>query len=281
MVTQPVAVALGIPVSRWILDNIHWAGLAGWRWVFILEGVTPLAMGLVTLFYLTDRPEEARWLPKDEKAWLMGELKAEADRKTSEGRVHVMAALRNPQTFLLIALFFLIVNGNQALIIFLPSITDSMKGMPGAVRAVAAGLPYACSACGIWINGVWANRTGELRWHTAVPILATAISLGLTVLASGNAWLMLSLFCLAGFTSQAYLAPFFTLPTVMLGKTAAATAVGTDQSGKSGRVRGAVAVRISEDGHRAVRYGIVGVSRMHADGGPVGHPDKSAVQETI
>ena len=226
MVTQPMAVALGIPVSRWILDNIHWAGLAGWRWVFILEGVTPLAMGLVTLFYLTDRPEEARWLPKDEKAWLMGELKAEADRKTSEGRVHVMAALRNPQTFLLIALFFLIVNGNQALIIFLPSITDSMKGMPGAVRAVAAGLPYACSACGIWINGVWANRTGELRWHTAVPILATAISLGLTVLASGNAWLMLSLFCLAGFTSQAYLAPFFTLPTVMLGKTAAATAVG-------------------------------------------------------
>ncbi len=77
MVTQPLAVALGIPVSRWILDNIHWAGLAGWRWVFILEGVTPLAMGLVTLFYLTDRPQEARWLPKDEKAWLMGELKAE------------------------------------------------------------------------------------------------------------------------------------------------------------------------------------------------------------
>jgi ACS family tartrate transporter-like MFS transporter len=226
MVTQPLAVALGIPISRWILDNIHWAGLAGWRWVFILEGVTPLVMGLVTLFYLTDRPEQARWLPKDEKAWLMDELKAEADRKTAEDRVHVMAALRNPQTFLLIALFFLIVNGNQALIIFLPSITDSMKSMPALIRTVGPGLPYACSAVGIWLNGMWANRTGELRWHTAVPILATAVSLGLTVMASGRPALMLSLFCLAGFTSQAYLAPFFTLPTVLLGKTAAATAVG-------------------------------------------------------
>jgi predicted MFS family arabinose efflux permease len=138
----------------------------------------------------------------------------------------VLDALRQPQTFLLIAIFFLIVTGNQALIFFLPSITDGMKGMPIAIRTLAAGLPYACSAVGILINGLWANRTGELRWHTAAPVLATGISLGLTVLASDRLWLMMALFCLAGFTSQAYLAPFFTLPTTMLGKSAAATAVG-------------------------------------------------------
>ena len=226
MVTQPVAVAIGIPVSRWIMESAHWGGLAGWRWVFILEGVIPLAMGFVTLWYLTDRPQDAAWLPEDEKAWLLGELKQEAARKTSEGHVHVLDALRHPQTFLLIAIFFLIVTGNQALIIFLPSITDGMKGMPVAVRTLAAGLPYVCSAMGILINGMWAHRTGELRWHTAVPILATGISLSLTVLASDHLWLMMGLFCLAGFTSQAYLAPFFTLPTTLLGKSAAATAVG-------------------------------------------------------
>jgi len=226
MVTQPLAIAIGLPVSRWVLENIRWAGLAGWRWVFILEGIIPFVMGLVTIWYLTDRPAQAGWLPDDEKQWLMAELKIEEARKISEGKVRIIDALRYPQTFLMIALFFLIVTGNQALIFFLPSITDRMKDLPVALRTLAAGLPYACSACGILINGIWAQRTGALRWHTAIPVLATGISLGLTVLASGRPWLMTCLFCLAGFTSQAYLAPFFTLPTMLLGKSAAATAVG-------------------------------------------------------
>ena len=226
MVTQPLAVAIGIPISRWIMENVRWFGLAGWRWVFILEGAAPFLMGFVTLRYLTDRPRDAQWLPDDEKQWLIGELQEEEVRKTSEGKVRVLDALRQPQTFLLIAVFFLIVIGNQALIIFLPSITDAMKSLPVAVRTLAAGLPYACSAMGILINGMWAHRTGELRWHTAVPILATGVSLGLTVLASDRLWLMMGLFCLAGFTSQAYLAPFFTLPATLLGKSASATAVG-------------------------------------------------------
>jgi MFS family permease len=226
MVTQPLAIALGVPISRWILENVSWSGMAGWRWVFILEGIPPVVMGFVTLWFLTDRPAAAKWLPDDEKQWLTDELKAEEARKVATQRVSVVDALRNPQTFLLIAIFFLIVTGNQALIFFLPSITDQMKEMPIALRTVAAGLPYACSAIGILINGYWANRTGQFRWHTAIPMLATGISLGLTVLAGNHVWLTMAMFCLAGFTSQAYLPAFWTLPTTLLGKSAAATAVG-------------------------------------------------------
>ena len=238
MVTQPIAVALGIPLSRWILENVAWGGYAGWRWVFILEGLPPLLMGLVTLWYLTDRPHSAHWLPEDEKRWLVGELKAEEAHKVATGRVGVMDALRHWQTFLLIGIFFLIVTGNQALIFFLPSITEGMKGLPIEVRTLAAGLPYACSAVGILINGMWAHRTGQLRWHTAIPMLATGISLGLTVLAGGHTWLTMALFCLAGFTSQAYLPAFFTLPTALLGKSAAATAVGLVCLGNLGGLAG-------------------------------------------
>jgi ACS family tartrate transporter-like MFS transporter len=226
MITQPLAVALGIPLSRWILENVNWGGLPGWRWVFLLEGLPPVLMGFVTLKYLTDRPTQARWLPEDEKRWLTGELKSEEAAKVSMGRVRVRDALRNPQTFLLIAVFFLIVTGNQALIFFLPSITDNLKDMPVTIRTAAAGMPYACSALGIFLNGMWAHRTGALRWHTAIPMLATGISLGLAVLASDRAWLMIAFFCLAGFTSQAYLPAFFTVPTMLLGKSAAATAIG-------------------------------------------------------
>ncbi len=226
MVTQPLAIAFGVPLSRWILENIGWAGLAGWRWVFILEGIAPLLMGFVTLFFLTDRPLQARWLAEDEKQWLHAQLGAEAAEKTAGHRVGILDALRDPQTFLLIAIFFLIVTGNQALIFFLPSITENMKSMPVEIRTLAAGAPYACSAVGILLNGFWAHRTGALRWHTAVPMLATAISLSLAVAAGDRTWLTMVLFCLAGFTSQAYLPAFWTLPTMLLGKSAAATAVG-------------------------------------------------------
>jgi ACS family tartrate transporter-like MFS transporter len=226
MVTQPLAVALGIPASRWILENVHWAGIAGWRWVFILEGLAPFLMGFVTLRYLTDRPASALWLGEREKRWLIAGLESEQMRKTAEDHVNLMVALRLPQTYLLIVLFFLIVMGNQALIFFIPSITDTLKDMSVTVRTMAASLPYAFSAVGILINGMWANRTREFRWHTALPVIATSISLGLTVLVGGHGWHMVALLCLAGFTSQAYLAPFFTLPTLLLGKTAAAAAVG-------------------------------------------------------
>jgi MFS transporter, ACS family, tartrate transporter len=238
MVTQPLAVAIGIPLSGWILNHSGWGGLAGWRWVFFLEGIPPVIMGLVTLWFLTDRPQQARWLPEDEKQWLLEKLRAEEAGKVSTGRVRVTDALRRPQTYLLIGVFFLIVTGNQALIFFLPSITDNMKGLPGAVRAVAAGLPYACSAMGILLNGMWAHRTGQLRWHTAVPMLATGISLSLAVLAGDRVWLTLGMFCLAGFTSQAYLPAFFTLPTTILGKSAAATAVGLICLGNLGGLAG-------------------------------------------
>jgi MFS transporter, ACS family, tartrate transporter len=238
MVAQPIAIALGIPASAWIMGNIHWAGLASWRWVFILEGVPAFLMGFVTLRYLTDRPQTAGWLPDDQKQWLVARLKEDEARKVSARRISVIDALRYPYTFLLMVVLFLMVTGNQALIFFLPSITHSMTDMPSAIRAVIPGLPYACSAVGILVNGMWAQRTGKLRWHTALPMLATGISLGLAVLAHNHSWLMIGLFCLAGFTAQAYLPAFWTLPTTLLGKSAAATAVGIICLGNLGGLAG-------------------------------------------
>jgi ACS family tartrate transporter-like MFS transporter len=195
-------------------------------------------MGFVTLGYLTDRPGNAAWLPIDEKDWLLAQLRADDARKTAEHRVSIFDALRQPQTFLLTTILFLVVTGNQALIFFIPSITDSMKSVPISLRTLAAGLPYVFSALGILLNGIWAQRTGKLMVHTAAPILATGISLALAVLAHDRSWLMTALLCLAGFTAQAYMPPFWTLPTTLLGKSAAATAVGVICLGNLGGVAG-------------------------------------------
>jgi len=238
MLAQPIAIAAGVPVSRWIMENIHWLGWSGWRWVFILEGCPPVLLGLITLVFLTDRPHQAKWLPDDEREWLTSELEKEARAKTAAGRVRVMDALRSPQTLLLTAIYFLIITGNQALIFFLPSITDTMKSMSVSARTLVAALPYACSAAGILLNGIWAHRTNELRWHTAVPMLATGMSLGLAILSGEHLGLVIAFFCLAGFTSQSYLPAFWTLPSTLLGKSAAAAAIGLISLGSVGGFAG-------------------------------------------
>lgn len=238
ILAQPLAIAFGIPLSGWILEHVHWLGLAGWRWVFLLEGVPPFLMGFVSLWYLTDRPDGAGWLADDERAWLLEELKADEARKIAAHRVSIGDALRYPQTFLLFAILFLIVTGNQALIFFMPSITEAMKALPEGLRSSAAGLPYACSAIGILTNGIWTQRTGRLRLHTAVPLLATGVSLCLAELAHNHTGLMVALLCLTGFTAQAYMPAFWTLPTTIFGKSAAATAVGLICMGNLGGLAG-------------------------------------------
>jgi len=174
MMTQPLSVVVGTSISRWILENIHWRGIAGWRWVFVLEGVPAILLGVVALFYLTDRVHEAKWLPEDEKRWLLHELQTEEEHKIAAGRVRILDAFRHRQTLLLMTVFFLIVTSNQAILFFLPSIAKSMKGLSIIRQTVVTILPYLCSIVGIMVNGYWSSRTGERRWHTAVPILLTS-----------------------------------------------------------------------------------------------------------
>jgi ACS family tartrate transporter-like MFS transporter len=230
MITQPLSIVIGTPLSRWILENAHWSGVHGWRWVFILEGSPSILLGFFALLYLTDRPANAAWLPEDERRWLTAELKKEEDQKITAGRTGVFDAFRQPRTLLLIAVYFLIVTGNQAILFFLPSITDNMKGMSIAWRTLVTVLPYLCSIGGILFNGYSSSRTGERRWHTALPILLAGASLGLAILSGDHLALVIGFFCLVGFTFQAYLPVFWTLPSSFLGKAGAATAIGTINS---------------------------------------------------
>jgi ACS family tartrate transporter-like MFS transporter len=226
MIAQPLSIIVGIPISRWILETVHWYGMAGWRWVFILEGLPPVILGFVTLRFLTDRPEQATWLPQDEKAWLVAELAKEEAQRVSAGRVGIFDALRQPQTMLLALAFFLIVTGNQAILFFLPSITDNMKSMSVVWRTVVNVLPYICSVGGILLNGYLAHRTGRRTLHTALPMFLASLSLAGAILSGNRLGLVIMFFCFVGFTFQAYLPVFWSIPSGFLGKSAAATAVG-------------------------------------------------------
>src|SRR5436190_5485330 len=97
MIGQPIAQVVGVPLSRLIMETADWSGLAGWRWVFILEGIPSVILGLVTLFYLTDWPHEAKWLPEDQKQWLTAELERERATKQASGHASVGSGFTNPQ----------------------------------------------------------------------------------------------------------------------------------------------------------------------------------------
>lgn len=226
LIAQPIAQVLGLPLSRLIMEQVQWGGLAGWRWVFILEGIPSIVLGVITLFYMTDQPRQAKWLPEDQKAWLTGELERERAAKVAAGRAGVWSAFRHPQIFLLAVVYFFVVAGNQSLAFFLPSITDAMSSMSVTARTIVTMLPYVCGFFGILVNGWLSGRTTERRWHVAVPILVTAGALAGAVGAEGHTWLVVVFFCLAGFSAAAYLPPFWTLPTALLTKSGAAVAIG-------------------------------------------------------
>ena len=230
MISQPIAIMIGLPLSRWILENVRGYGLDGWRYVFILEGFPSVIMGVVTLFYLTDRPSDARWLPDDEKRWLIDQLRREESAKAGARRVGFWDAFRQPQMWLLAAVYFLIVTGNQALLFFLPSITDAMRSMSVTARTAVTVLPYLCGLGGILLNGFSSSRSGEKRWHTDVPMFICCAGLALAILSGDRLALVIGFFCLAGAANQAYLPVFWSIPTAFLGSSAAAAAIGAINS---------------------------------------------------
>ena len=82
LLALPVGTIIGAPLSTWIMDTITWGGLAGWRWMFILEGIPAVALGVITLFFLSNRPKDAKWLSDEEKNWLEQELDREKTTKS-------------------------------------------------------------------------------------------------------------------------------------------------------------------------------------------------------
>ena len=186
-----------------------------------------IAFGIVTFFYLTDRPQDAHWLPTMKSNGLLTSSIRKRGSVPPPDASEYSDALRQPATLLLIAIYFLIVSGNQGLIFFLPSRGGRNEKSCRSSRARwSPMLPYLLGIGAILLVGFSAHRTGERRWHTAVPMFFSGIALALAILSGHRLASVILFYCLAAGTSQAYLPSFWTLPTAYFGKAAAATAIG-------------------------------------------------------
>ncbi|MFZ0801164.1 MAG: MFS transporter [Terriglobales bacterium] len=222
MAAIPLSFIIGSPVAGWILGH-HWLGFEGWRWLFALEGLPAMLLGVVAFFYLTDWPVQASWLRPQQRHWIAQTLQEE--KPADVGKVSMWRALGSRPVLLLAAAAFLEYFVFYTMAFWFPTILKRLTGLSNQRIGVLGTVPYIACLAAMLINGWHSDKQGERRVHSAIPLfIAAAGLLGLLTL-PGSLWLTMVLFSML-VVAEAFLAPFWALVTEMLGETAAATAVG-------------------------------------------------------
>jgi ACS family tartrate transporter-like MFS transporter len=222
MTAGPLSGVLGGPLSGALL-GLHLSGrLAGWQWMFLLEGIPAVALGGLALKYLVDRPEDARWLLPQERVWLVETLRQERSVVAREGGA--FAALRSGRIWMLAMVYFGVNTVSYGVSLWLPTLIRSLSGVSNFAIGVLSAIPYVAAAIAMVAVGLHSDHTGERRWHTAVPAFAGALALtGAAYSTSvGPAILAISVAVLGVFSMAG---PFWAMPTSLLSGTAAAAGI--------------------------------------------------------
>jgi|HubBroStandDraft_5_1064220.scaffolds.fasta_scaffold38731_2 ACS family tartrate transporter-like MFS transporter len=221
----PIAMGLGAPLSAAIL-GIDWLGLSGWRWLFILEGLPAVALGVFTLFYLTDRPRNAHWLEPGERDWITNQLESERLAKQASARVTIWQAFRERNVILLSLSLFAANLNSYTFVFWLPTVIKNASGVSVRVATLLSGLPYAAGLVAMLVVSYFSDRTGRRRFFTILPLIATAAFLTASAIPGQAFWLVMLWLCLAGAGIYAGAPSFWVLPTLTLQTTAAAASIG-------------------------------------------------------
>lgn len=192
-IAGPIGGIVGGPLSAWLITTFEGVGgLAGWQWMFLIEGLPCVFLGVLTYFILSNRPAEARWLSHEEKGLLASEL------GESTGRVYSFrAVLRDPKIYILASAYFCIIFSIYAMSFWLPAILKAQGVNDTMQLGWYAAIPYVAAACGMYWIGRRSDRVGERRYHCAVPAGIGAILLLLYPFADGNLTAALALLTLA------------------------------------------------------------------------------------
>ncbi|MCK9630713.1 MAG: MFS transporter [Methanoregula sp.] len=224
MAALAVSNIIGAPVSTWILDNVQWFGIAGWRWLFILEGLPALVLGVVTWFWLTDRPEDATWLEPEERDWLAGTI-ARENEEAAGTHQDFWSVMKDRRIWHLACIYCTVVIGLYGLGFWMPQIIRSMSpSFTNFEIGLVMVIPYLVALCTMVAWGAHSDRTGERIWHAAIPPIVGGIALaGAGLVPVPLLAFVLIIVATAGIYSE--FGPFWTLPAVFLAEAAAAIGI--------------------------------------------------------
>ena len=265
----PAASLIGSPLAGWLL-GVHWRGLAGWRWLFILEGIPAIVLGIITIFYLTDWPAQAGWLPQDERDWLVNELQAELQAKKKVRNDTIREAFCDLRILRLIVGYFLALTGTLGTIYWIPTFVKRLSGFSNQTVTSLLLIPALMGIAGMLFNGWHSDRTAERHWHSAIPLVAASFMFGLLTLFRHEVpWAIACLLLGSGFFYAFYPA-FWAIPTTMLSEAAAAATFGLINSiGQLGGFAGNYAIGFLNDRTHSLAASFAFIALVYAAAGGV------------
>jgi MFS family permease len=226
MAASPIAVIVGAPLSTWILHLDGTAGLRGWQWLFLIEGLPAVVLGLVVLMVLTDRPEDAVWLAPAERAWLSERMAADHAARARADITSVDDTLANPALWMLSAVFFLNSIVNYGMFLWLPKLLADVTHLKGYALSLTTAIPFAVALAAMVVIGRASDRSGERRRVVAGCALATAAGLLVAVFCQRQTVLLVFGFTVAQMALRSLAGVFWALPPEILGPRAAAVGIG-------------------------------------------------------
>jgi ACS family tartrate transporter-like MFS transporter len=217
----PFSVIFGGPIAGLFLSLDRVGGLAGWQWLFLVEGLPSILFGIFTLGYLTDRPEQARWLSSEQRSWLVRELQSDAAAASTHGISTLAGALRSWLVWRAGIAFFCVTLTTWGLGFWLPQIVKQLSGLTNFQVSLLATCPFIGLALGFVLNSWHSDKVQERQWHFVGGALIGAAGL-LVSCTVPSATLAFCGLILTGFGLGCALAVFFPIPMGFLSGTATA-----------------------------------------------------------
>jgi len=220
MAAVPLATVVGGPVSGALLELHGLGGLKGWQWLFVVEGLPAIVLGVIALKFLDDRPEAASWLSEEERQAIAVTLAAEAKATRETGYAGLGQALTRPRVLVLGLLYFCIVVGLYGIGFWMPQVIQTFGLAPLRIGFLTA-IPYFFAAVAMVMWGAHSDRTGERIWHVALPLFLAALAFAWSA-STLPLWLTMVALTLATLGIYAAIGTFWSLPTAILTGTGAA-----------------------------------------------------------
>ena len=177
-----LASIIGLPISGFILNMHGIADIAGWRWLFAIEGIPAIILGVMVLWLLPSSPEKAHWLTGSEKEWLVSQLE-EDNRNVMVNKNHSwLSALKNKVVLLLSLVWFLQAFGSIGITLFLPLILKSIASeQSNFVISLLSAVPFIFACLFMYLNGRHSDLTKERSLHMGLPLILAGVSLGVAI----------------------------------------------------------------------------------------------------
>jgi ACS family tartrate transporter-like MFS transporter len=219
-----IAVAGGAPISTALLSLDGMFGLRGWQIMYIAEAVPTIIMGFVTLAVLIDRPEQAKFLTSEEKAWLANKLASERSAKEAVRKFSIWQGMFNSKVLLLSLNYFGIVTASLGMLFFIPQIIKSLGVTSNMTVGWLTMIPYVCGAISMVVWGRISDRMQERRWNLLAACVVSTIGLVIAGMTMGTWWALFGMTIAAiGFYGSK--GPFWAMPPMFLTGTAAAASL--------------------------------------------------------